>query len=66
MGWQAFDIMERAVHDLFADDSEEYILPRGDFMNIPWKMDRRRLSSGTKGWQPPKRESGHAIIASRD
>ena len=57
--------MGKVVHDLFVDDWKQWILPRGDVMDVAWKIDRRTLS-GTKGWQPPKRERGHAIIASRD
>ena len=57
--------MGKVVHDLFVDDPKEWILPRGDFMDVAWKIDRRMLS-GTKGWQPPKRERGHTIVASRD
>ena len=66
LGCWAQGIMERAVHEAFVECPKEWILPRGDFMGAAWKIDCRRLSSGTKGWQPPKRERGHEIIASRD
>ena len=65
MGPQASGMMEIAVHELSIGDSKEWILPRRDFTDVAWKIDRRTLS-GTKGWQPPKRERGHAIIALRD
>ncbi len=54
--------MERVDHDLFVGDPKEWILPRGDFMDVAWEIDRRTLY-GIKGWQPPKRERGHAISA---